>query len=147
MFKFILVPIDGTTQSNHAVKTAAKLAKNLGATLTIYHASRSYKSMYLPEGMPVAWPPEKQFLKEASAAAEKVLTSAVALAKKQGVQATTAHSHNDSPADAILSTAKKLKSDLIVMASHGRTGLDKLLLGSETQRVLARTRLPVLVVR
>ena len=147
MFKFILVPIDGTTQSNHAVKTAAALAKNLGATLMVFHASRTYQSMYLPEGMPMAWPPEKQYLKEASAGADKVLKSATALAKRQGVQATTAHSHSDSPAAAILATAKKFKADLIVMASHGRRGLDKLLLGSETQRVLARTTLPVLVVR
>lgn len=67
--------------------------------------------------------------------------------QEAGREATTAHSYSDSPAEAILATAKKFKADLIVMASHGRKGLDKLLLGSETQRVLARTKLPVLVVR
>jgi nucleotide-binding universal stress UspA family protein len=147
MFKLILVPTDGTTQSNHAVKTAAALATDLGATLMVFHASRTYQSWYYPDGVGMAWPPKKQYEKDASAGADKVLESASALAKKLGVKATTAHSYSDSPAEAIIATAKKFKADLIVMASHGRKGLDKLLLGSETQKVLAHTRLPVLVVR
>jgi nucleotide-binding universal stress UspA family protein len=147
MFKLILVSTDGTTQSNHAVKTAATLATDLGATLIVFHASRSYQSLYYPDAAGLVWPPEKQYMKEASAGADKLLTRATALAKKLGAKATTAHSYSDSPAEAIIAAAKKFKADLIVMASHGRKGLDKLLLGSETQRVLARTTLPVLVVR
>lgn len=147
MFKLILVPTDGTTQSNRAVKTAATLAADLGAPLLLFHASRTYQSLYFPDGAGMTWPPKERYTKEAAAAADKVLTSASALARKLGVKATTAHSYSDSPAGAILATAKKFKADLIVMASHGRKGLDKLLLGSETQRVLARTQLPVLVVR
>jgi nucleotide-binding universal stress UspA family protein len=147
MFKLILVSTDGTTQSNHAVKTAAKLATDLGATLMVFHASRSYQSHYYPDAAGLAWPPEKRYMKESLAGADKLLTSATALAKKLGAKATTAHSYSDSPAEAIIAAAKKFNADLIVMASHGRKGLDKLLLGSETQRVLARTTLPVLVVR
>ena len=147
MFKFILVSTDGTTQSNHAVQTAAALATGLGATLMVFHASRTYQSLYYPDGVGMAWPPRKKYEKDASAGADKVLESASALAKKLGVKATTAHSYSDSPAEAIVATAKKFKADLIVMASHGRRGLDKLLLGSETQKVLAHTKLPVLVVR
>jgi nucleotide-binding universal stress UspA family protein len=70
-----------------------------------------------------------------------------ALAAKEGVAATTAHAHDDETASAVVAAASKTKADLIVMASHGRKGLEKLLIGSETQRVLARTKIPVLVVR
>lgn len=147
MFKSILVSTDGTTQSNHAIKAAAALAKDLGATLTLFHASRTYHALYYPDGAGFAWPPQKQYLKEAAADADKVLTSARALAEKHGVKAATAQASSDSPADAIIAAAKKFKADLIVMASHGRRGLDKLLLGSETQKVLAHTKHPVLVVR
>jgi nucleotide-binding universal stress UspA family protein len=147
IFKSILVATDGTTQSSHAVKTAARLAKDLGSTLTLFHATRTYQSFYYPDGAAIAWPPEKQYLKEASAGADKVLASASALVATQGVKAATAHASSDAPADAIIAAAKNLKADLIVMASHGRRGLDKLLMGSETQKVLAHTKLPVLVVR
>lgn len=115
--------------------------------LLIFHASRTYEALYYPDGVGMVWPPKEKYEKEAAAGADKVLKGASALAKKLGVKATTAHSYSDSPAEAIIATAKKFKADLIVMASHGRKGLDKLLLGSETQRVLARTKLPVLVVR
>lgn len=147
MFKCIPVPTDGTKQSNHAVKTAARRAADFGATLIVFHASRTYQSLYYPDGVGLAWPPKKQYEKESAAGADKVLTSATALAKKLGVGAATAHSYSDSPAEAIIAAAKKSKADLIVMASHGRKGLDKLLLGSETQKVLAHAKLPVLVVR
>lgn len=147
MFKRILVATDGTTQSNHAVKAAAALAKGFGATVTLFHAIRTYRSPYYPEDAGFAWPSEKQYLKESSANADTVLTRASALAEKQGLRAATTHVYSDSAADAIIAAATKAKADLIVMASHGRKGLDKLLLGSETQKVLARTKLPVLVVR
>ena len=62
-------------------------------------------------------------------------------------QAEAVHLFGDAPADEILAYAKKMKADLIVMASHGRKGFEALLLGSETQKVLARTTVPVLVVR
>ena len=95
MFKVILVPIDGTTQSNRAVKTAAALATDLGATLIVFHASHTYQSLYYPDGVGMTWPPKTQYEKDASAGADKVLGSAGALAKKLGVKATTAHSYSD----------------------------------------------------
>ena len=146
MFKVILVATDGTAHSNRAVKTAASLAADLGATLMIFHASRTYQGLYFPDGG-LSWPPRKMYEKEAAAGADKVLKSAIALVSKLGVKATTAHSYSDAPSAAILALAKKSKADLIVMASHGRKGIDKLLLGSETQKVLAQTKQPVLVVR
>lgn len=147
MFKRILVATDGTTQSNHAVQAAAALAKSLGAALTVFHASRTYKSPYYPDDVGFVWPGEKQYSRESSANADKLLTGASALAEKQGVRVAKEHVFSDSPAEAIIVAAKKAKADLIVMASHGRKGLDKLLLGSESQKVLAHAKLPVLVVR
>jgi nucleotide-binding universal stress UspA family protein len=147
MFKRILVGTDGTTLSNRAVRAASALAKELGAALTIFYASRTYQSLYIPDGVGFAWPPEEDYSKETSAGAKKLLTRASALAEQRGVKAATVHAYSDSPADAVIAAATKAKADLIVMASHGRKGLDKLLLGSETQKVLARTKLPVLVVR
>ena len=107
MFKSILVATDGTTQSNQAVKTAATLATDMGATLIVFHASRTYKSFYYPDGVALAWPPEDQDLEKSSAGADKVLTTASALAKKVGVTAKTAHSYSDSPAEAIIAAARK----------------------------------------
>lgn len=147
MFKRIFVSTDGTTQSARAVEAGAALASTLGATLTLFHASHTYKSQYYPDGGAIAWPPKKQYLKDSSANADTVLARATVLAQKQGVRADTMHAYSDSPAEAIIAAAKKAKADVIVMASHGRKGIDKLLLGSETQKVLAHTKLPVLVVR
>ena len=127
MFKRILVPTDGTTPSNHAVKVAAALAKSLGATLTIFHAKRTWK--------------------ESSAEADTLLARASALAGKQGARTATSLGSSDAPAEAIIVAATSAKADLIVMASHGRKGLDKLLMGSEMKKVLAGTKLPVLVMR
>ena len=127
MFKRILVPTDGTTPSNRAVEAAAALAERLGATLTIFHAKRTWK--------------------ESSTDADTLLARASALAKKQGAKTTTSLGSSDSPAEAIIAAARSAKADLIVMASHRRKGLDKLLMGSELKKVVAGAKLPVLVMR
>jgi nucleotide-binding universal stress UspA family protein len=147
MFRRILVSTDGTTRSARAVRTAAALARTCGASLTIFHAIPAYRTPYYPEGVGFDWPPESQYLKDSAQEAQKLLAKARALAAKEGVAATTAHVHDDETATAIVAAAAKAKCDLVVMASHGRKGLEKLLIGSETQRVLARTKIPVLVVR
>ncbi len=148
MFERILVSTDGTTNSDHALQAAAAIASRLGATLTLFHAIPKYRSPYYPEGAGLDWPTEKQYLAESSENAQFLLARSKASVEKQGVKKVTiAHLYHDSPAQAIVAAAKKAKADLIVMASHGRKGLTKLLLGSETQKVLALTTLPVLVVR
>ena len=146
MFQRILVPIDGTMNSNRAVQTAAGVANRFGATLTLFHASPKFRSPYYPEGAAIAWPSEKEYLAESSAGADNLLAHAKAPIERKGVKVATVHVYNDFPAEAIVAAATKAKADLIVMASHGRKGLQKLLLGSETQKILALTKLPVLVV-
>lgn len=147
MFQRILVPTDGTTSSNRAVQAAAGVANRFGATLTLFHALPKFRSPYYPEGAAIAWPSEEEYLAESSEGAESLLAHAKAPIERKGVKVATVHVYNDFPAEAIVAAATKAKADLIVMASHGRKGLQKLLLGSETQKVLALTKLPVLVVR
>lgn len=146
MFQNILVPTDGTTSSDHAVRAAAEVAERFGAKLTLLHALPKYRSPYFPEAG-LAWPNEDQYLTESSKNAVELLERAKVSAERQGLKVATMHVYNDGPAEAIVAVATETKADLIVMASHGRRGLQKLLLGSETQKVLAHIKLPVLVVR
>ena len=147
MFKRILCATDGSKRSAHAVKTAASIAKDMGALLTLVHVTPDYRTPYYPDGVMIDGPSEKDYTRDCKAAADKVFARDSAAAQKEGVEAEAMHLFGDSPADEILAAAKKAKSDLIVMASHGRKGFEALLLGSETQKVLARSNVPVLVVR
>ena len=147
MFRRILCATDGSKRSAHAVKTAAALAHGSGALLTLVHVTPDYRTPYYPDGVMIDWPSEKDYKRDCKAAADKVFAKDGAIALKEGVEAESLQLFGDSPADEILAAAKKLKADLIVMASHGRKGFEALLLGSETQKVLARTGVPVLVVR
>lgn len=147
MFRRILCATDGSKRSTHAVKTAAALAHGSGALLTLVHVTPDYRTPYYPDGVMIDWPSEKDYKRDCKAAAAKVFEKDASLALKEGVQVETQHLFGDSPAEEILAAARKAKADLIVMASHGRKGFEALLLGSETQKVLARTNVPVLVVR
>lgn len=147
MFKRILCATDGTKRSAHAVKTAAALAHGSGALLTLVHVTPDYRTPYYPDGVMIDWPSEKDYKRDCKAAADKVFAKDREIAQKEGAEAEAVHLFGDSPAAEILGAAKKAKADLIVMASHGRKGFEALLLGSETQKVLARTNVPVLVVR
>jgi nucleotide-binding universal stress UspA family protein len=147
MFKRILCATDGSKRSTHAVKTAAALAHGSGTVLVLVHVTPDYRTPYYPDGVMIDWPSEKDYKRDCKAAADKVFEKDREIAQKEGAEIEPAHLFGDSPAEEILSYAKKIKADLIVMASHGRKGFEALLLGSETQKVLARTNVPVLVVR
>jgi nucleotide-binding universal stress UspA family protein len=147
MFRRILCATDGSKRSTHAVKTAAALAHGSGALLTLVHVTPDYRTPYYPDGVMIDWPSEKDYKRDCKAAADKVFAKDAETALKEGVEADFLHLFGDSPADEILASVKKVKADLVVMASHGRKGFEALLLGSETQKVLARTTVPVLVVR
>ena len=88
-----------------------------------------------------------QYRKEAIKHAEEVLAKASRKLENAGVKVDTQHAISELPYDAIVAAASKNKCDLIIMASHGRRGLSGFLLGSETQKVLTHTKVPVLVVR
>lgn len=147
MFQHILIPTDGSKLSNDAAQAGVRLAKALGARVTALFAAPPstpivYKAM-LPVGY--ATPREHQQMTDRAAAA--YLGAIEKAARAAGVRCETVTLTSDFPADAILATAKKRGCDLVVMGSHGRRGLKGALLGSETQKVLAEGRVPVLVYR
>jgi nucleotide-binding universal stress UspA family protein len=147
MFKSILVPTDGSPRSRRAVKTAASLAHETGASLTLLHVSPIYRTPYYPDGVFIDWPNEKNYKADCAKAAEKLFEAEAKVVRMLGTNATTVQMFSDAPWEAILACAKKAKSDLVVMASHGRRGVQAFILGSETQKVLSHSKVPVLVVR
>lgn len=147
MYKQILVAIDGSTLSDKAVKAAIGLAKESGARITGVYAASEYKTPYYPEAAFYNWPSAAEYKKSIVQSAEKWIAKVSKLAADAGVAMNVAVVFDDHPHTAIINNARKVKADLIVMASHGRRAVSALMLGSETQKVLALTKIPVLVVR
>ena len=144
MFTRILVPTDGSDLSNKAIAAAIDLAKTLKATVvgmtTLEPYSYSNLSEYRPETLDDYESLMDQF------GAERLGRIADAAAQA-GVPVETVSVKSFSPYEAIIDTAKAKGCDLIIMASHGRRGLNAVLLGSETQKVLTHTSIPVMVYR
>ena len=144
MFKRILVPTDGSDLSQKAVVCAIGLAKSLGAALYTLSVKEPFPYSAISEMQPV--PPQDFFDAQERIASERV--NAVREACKTAGQACEAHTVEAvHPWEAIIEHATSNGCDLIVMSSHGRRGVAALLLGSETQKVLTHTLIPVLVVR
>jgi nucleotide-binding universal stress UspA family protein len=147
MYKRILVPTDGSTLSRKAVKTAVELAASVGAEVVALNVVPRYPTSYFEGGITVSDSEvarvEKQWAEQGQALADEVEKAA----EKAGVTAKAVTVRSDLVAEAIMAAAKKNKCDLIVMASHGRRGIKRLLLGSETQHVLTHGTIPVLVLR
>ncbi len=148
MFRSILVATDGSAFSEKAVAGAAGLARSLGAQLMVLTVTSPFEVMdaYRDRIMDVSAAMRKHERAEAhhSTAA---LDSAVAVVHGAGVTCDTLAVEHDHPWEAIIRTARERGCDLIVMASHGRRGLEALLVGSETQKVLTHSGIPVLVYR
>jgi nucleotide-binding universal stress UspA family protein len=147
MYKNLLVCTDGSKLSDKAVAHAIGLAQAVGAGITAFYAAPDYPLPAYADGVVYEPVSRKEYAKLASADAEKVLGAVTAKAAAAGLDCRTAYSIAAAPWEAILAAAKKNKCDAIVMASHGRRGVAALLLGSETQKVLTHTKLPVIVVR
>ncbi len=147
MYKHILIPTDGSILSRHAALAGVSLARAVGARVTALFAAPAATPIVFRDALPVGYrTPEKhaRAIEKSAAAYLSVIEKA---AKSAGVPCEGISVTNDFPADAILAVAKKRKCDLIFMASHGRRGLRGVLLGSETQKVLTGSTLPVLVYR
>jgi nucleotide-binding universal stress UspA family protein len=147
MYKQILVATDGSKLSQKAVTHAISLAQALGAGVTAFYASPDYPLPAYADGVVYEPVSKKEYAALATKEAEKILSEVEDKARAAGLQCTTAHAIAASPWEAILAAAKKAKADAIVMASHGRRGVSALLLGSETQKVLTHSKIPVIVVR
>jgi nucleotide-binding universal stress UspA family protein len=145
MFTHLLVATDGSELAARAVSTGLTLAKRLGARVTVVTATEPWSAMTNGETIAFDFPIE-EYEKAARQQARGVLAKAHEAADKLGVVCETVHAV-DFAAEAIIAAAKDRKCDLIVMASHGRRGMKRLLLGSQAQRVVTLSSLPVLVCR
>jgi nucleotide-binding universal stress UspA family protein len=149
MFNHILVPTDGSALSEEALSRAIVLAQHTGARLTIFNASAEAPFPVTNFGEDGRYDPAKSeaFARDAAARGDQIVHAALATAQAAGLQADYVVEPSGSPARAIIRTAESRGCDLIVMASHARTGLTALILGSETQTVLTECKIPVLVFR
>lgn len=149
MFKHILVPTDGSALSDKAVAAAIKLAQLLGARITAFHAIEPYplQGAYAAEASGVAELQPEVFAQRSEEYAKRVLDAVAGAAAAANVQCSTDGVTRRSAFEAIIEKARVENCDLIVMASHGRRGLEGFLLGSETQKVLTHSSIPVLVYR
>jgi nucleotide-binding universal stress UspA family protein len=145
MYKHILVPTDGSELSNHAIEYASALAKVVKAKLTVLTVSIPYYEFAVePELTMIGLEEYENAIAKATA---HCLDAAKDIAAAAGVSCETIHLKHPQPYQAIIETAKERKCDLIVMASHGRRGIAAIVLGSETNKVLTHSTIPVLVVR
>ena len=144
-YKRILVPTDGTALSLKAAREAATLAKDLNATLTAVYVMAPWSPPMLIEAAPLPAEAfdERAYRKSVEVSASEALEKVRAAATAQDVPCDTLAVTENHPWQGIVKAAKKC--DLIVMASHGRTGIAAAILGSETRKVLAHSTKPVLV--
>ena len=146
MYRHILIPTDGSELAHRAVVHGLSLAKAVGAKVTVVTVEASFNVYDVPASrvnlMTAAF---DEYAKHAREHATSILDGMANEAKVAGVQCETAQVIQDHPYQAIVATAKEKGCDLIVMASHGRSGLAAVLLGSVTTKVLTHTTIPVLV--
>ena len=147
MYKNLLVATDGSKLSDKALAHAIGLAQAVGAMLTIFYAAPDYPMPAYADGVVYEPVSRKEYAKLSAEDAQKILDKAATKAEAAGLISKTAYAIASAPWEAILAAAKKHKCDAIVMASHGRRGLEALLLGSETSKVLTHAKTPVLVCR
>lgn len=147
MYERILVATDGSALSDKAVDHALDLAKLSGATVIALKVIPRYPRSYLEGGTTMDVSEIKRIEAQWATQAQAVLEKIKADGKAMGIKVKTSIAKSDLIAESIIGAADKQKADLIVMASHGRKGLKRLLLGSETQHVLTHSHVPVLVLR
>ena len=144
MYKHILVATDGSELAAKAVAAGLELAKAVNARATVVTVTEPWTSFLT--GDPALTFPIDDYEKAAAANAEQLLGSVSTSAKAMGVACETVHAIGF-PSEMIIETAKAKSCDLIVMASHGRRGLARVLLGSQAMKVLTESTVPVLICR
>lgn len=135
MYKNILIATDGSELATKGVSQGLQLAKALDARVVLVTTTE------------ISLNPTEQFEKAAAEAAQKVLSQAEASAKDSGVACEAEHVRDEYPAEGIIQTANSKSCDLIVIASHGRRGIRRAILGSVANEVVTHSSVPVLVVR
>jgi len=149
MFKCILVALDGSSTSNAGLKYAVQLASDQRAQLVGLHVIEDAAIALTFEGgyVPAAYVDKLQESLRKNASA--MLAKAESVAKAAGVEmkATLAESRGRTIADAILAEARKVKADVIVIGTHGRRGISRILMGSDAEGVVREARVPVILIR
>jgi nucleotide-binding universal stress UspA family protein len=145
MFKHVLLPTDGSKLSETAVQSGVQFAKSLNARVTGCSVVPKLHFFNYDSDMPTAI--KEQAIQECKQQAQNHLDFVRRTAKEAGVPCDTVCGTSDQAYDAIVKAAEEKGCDLIMMASHGRSGISGLLLGSETQKVLTHSKIPVLVYR
>jgi nucleotide-binding universal stress UspA family protein len=146
MYRHILIPTDGSELAEHGVTNGLSLAKSVGAKVTVIVIEERFNWLSVSETQ--AQRASEEFAKHTEQIkrhAGSVLDRVANAAKQAGVPCDTVQVENVQPYQAIITTARDRGCDLIVMASHGRSGLSALVLGSVTNKVLTHTKTPVLV--
>jgi nucleotide-binding universal stress UspA family protein len=145
VYKHILIATDGSELAGRAIAAGFDLARQLGAQVTVVTVTEPWTAVVT--GDPGIVFPVEEYENSANESAARILSGATMLARKADLRCATLHVNDQHPPEAILESAKKNGCDLIVMASHGRRGLGRLLLGSVAVKVLTYTTVPVLICR
>ena len=146
MFKHILISTDGSPIANKAAKAGIALARALGARVTAYSAIEQLQPVF-DEGYMMNEKMVEEFEQSARKAGQKHVDAIGKMARAAGVRCAAVATKASTAYEGIVDTAKKQKCDVIFMASHGRRGLTRLMMGSVTQKVLSHSRIPVVVYR
>jgi nucleotide-binding universal stress UspA family protein len=148
MYQHILIATDGSELATKAVAHGIALAKELKIRVSVVTVTEAWSSLDLAHMARLGnQNPIGQYEEMASAAANNILENAARLGKSQGISCELIHVRDQYPAEGIIATAKLQGCDLVVMASHGRRGFDRLLLGSQANEVLTKSKVPALIVR
>ncbi|CUI26344.1 universal stress protein [Achromobacter xylosoxidans] len=145
MYKHILIPTDGSQLSSEALVESLDLAKSLGAKATILTVEEPFHVFAM--GAAQVAHSLNEYQDQIRAQAERLLSAAATQAREAGVPCETLRATHEDPYQAIIDAARERHCDLIAMASHGRRGMAAVVLGSQTQKVLAHSTTPVLVYR
>ncbi|MBK6866468.1 MAG: universal stress protein [Burkholderiales bacterium] len=147
MFQRILVATDGSKLSKKAVDSAIQLAATCGAELVALKVVPRYPQSYFEGAVPLSAQDITKVEEQWAADGQEIVDAVKKTGESKGVKVKSVLAKSDVVSDAVIAAAKRHKADLIVMASHGRRGVKRLLLGSETQQVLTHSEIPVLVLR
>jgi nucleotide-binding universal stress UspA family protein len=147
MFKHILIPTDGSSRSVAAIDRAVRFAKEQGARVTGLHVAPPERRPIGDDMSSMHYRPPRTTNARAHRISRKYLQEVKQTATEFGVPFELVCAVSERPYEEIARTAQRSKCDLICMASHGRTGLSRLLLGSQTNKVLALSTVPVMVIR
>jgi nucleotide-binding universal stress UspA family protein len=143
-YRKILVAVDGSAASARGLREALRLAKSERAELCIFNVVNEYYAFAMPEAAVAV-----DIVPQLRAGGKSVLAKALAAAEKQGLKAKTVmrETLGGSAAEAIVREAKKQRADLIVLGTHGRRGVRRMVLGSDAEQVVRSASVPVLLVR